>query len=429
MVAVAEPIPARRERCARQHELEPAQVFTTWEDLLAGPKRADAVVIATQDSDHVAPTLAALAAGYDVLLEKPMATTLADCVTLIRAAEQAGRILQIGHVLRYTNFFRTVREIVQSGRLGDVVTYEHRENVAYYHMAHSFVRGNWSRQGQSSPMILAKSCHDLDLITWILGDEITHLSSTGSLRHFRPERAPRPDLPARCTDGCPIEAECPFSAIGIYLDFKPWRPLAAALGVPPDFDLSTFITWPNSTLADGDLRPEAIRRALEEGPYGRCVYHADNDVVDHQIVVLETAAGASVGFFMHGHSHEEGRTLRIDGSRATLEGAYMLTRQEIRIHEHLTGATETLHPAENAAEFGHADGDRGLMAAFLDTLRRGEASAVTDARAALESHLLAFAAEEARLKHSVIDMRAFRRQAWAASGAGSGDGPGAGLTR
>ncbi len=410
-VALAEPVAARRERFAMAHELEPEAIFSSWEAMLGGPKRADAMVITTQDSDHLRPTLAALAAGYDVLLEKPMATTLADCVALVKAAEQAGRILQICHVLRYTNFFRMVRDFVQSGRLGQVAVYEHRENVSYWHMAHSFVRGNWRRKDQSSPMILAKSCHDLDLITWILGEEVTRLSSVGTLRHHRVESAPRPDLPARCTDGCPIEAECPFSAPGIYLDFRPWRPLAAAMGVPEGFDLANVVTWPNSTLADGNLDPAAIRHALETGPYGRCVYHTDNDVVDNQIVTMQTAAGTSVGFFMHGHSHEEGRTLRIDGSRATLEGAYMIARQEIRIHDHLTGQTEVFYPAEKAGEFSHADGDRGLMTAFLETLRRGETSALTDARASLESHLLAFAAEQARLTGASIDMAAFRAEA------------------
>ncbi len=408
-VAVAEPVAERRARFAGQHDLPPDAQYASWEPLLSQPRLADAVIIATQDNQHVAPALAALEAGYDVLLEKPMATTLEDCTALVRAAERSGRLLQICHVLRYTDFFRAVHDVVQSGRLGDVVTYEHRENVAYYHMAHSFVRGNWRRADQSSPMILAKSCHDLDLIYWILGERVTRLSSVGTLRHFRADQAPRPDVPARCTDGCPVEASCPFSAPGIYLDYRPWRPMAREMGLPENYDLSQVLEWPMSTLANGDLRRESIRRALEEGPYGRCVYRCDNDVVDNQIVTMQTEAGTTISFFMHGHSHEEGRTLRIDGTRATLFGEFMLLRQEIRIHDHLTGAVEVIRPEVRLG--AHGGGDQGLMAAFLATLRGGGQAPLTDARAALESHLLAFAAEQARVEGTVIDMEAYRATA------------------
>jgi len=412
-VAVAEPVVERRARFAGQHDLPAGAQYASWEPLLSRPRLADAVIIATQDNQHVAPALAALEAGYDVLLEKPMATTLEDCTALVRAAERSGRLLQICHVLRYTDFFRAVHDVVQSGRLGDVVTYEHRENVAYYHMAHSFVRGNWRRADQSSPMILAKSCHDLDLIYWILGERVVRLSSVGMLRHFRADQAPRPAVPARCTDGCPVEAECPFSAPGIYLDYRPWRPMMQEMGLADGYDLGQALEWPMSTLANGDLRRESIRRALEEGPYGRCVYHCDNDVVDNQIVTMQTGAGTTISFFMHGHSHEEGRTLRLDGTRATLFGEFMHLRQEIRIHDHLTGAVEVIRPE---IRFGaHGGGDQGLMAAFVATLRGGGQSPLTDARAALESHLLAFAAEQARVEGTVIDMDAYRRAALGAA--------------
>ena len=397
-VAVAEPVPARRARFVEQHDIGVGAEFAAWEDLLDRPRLADAVVIATQDQNHVQPTLAALRAGYNVLLEKPMATTLADCVALVRAAEEAGHTLQICHVLRYTGFFSQVYDIVRSGRLGDVITVEHRENVAYYHMAHSYVRGNWRRADEASPMILAKCCHDLDLLYWILGEPVTRLSSVGSLRHFRAENAPRPDVPPRCTDGCPVEAGCPFSAPGIYLEGRPWG------------ERGPGRTWPMSVLANGDMSREALFRALQTGPYGRCVYHCDNDVVDHQIVTMETAGGTSVALFMHGHSHEESRTMRYDGTRATLEGRFTYGRSVLWIHDHGTGRTEQIDFPEVTS--GHGGGDDGLMTAFIHRLRGDAAQApLTDAHAALESHLLAFAAEEARVEGNVIDMAVFRAAA------------------
>ncbi|NLF74991.1 MAG: Gfo/Idh/MocA family oxidoreductase [Chloroflexi bacterium] len=408
-VAVADPIAVRRDRFATDQGIAAENRFAAWEDLLGGPRLADAVIVATPDRLHVPPAVAALEAGYDVLLEKPMANTLPECVALVHAARRTGRSLQVCHVLRYSDFFNQVYRIVQSGRLGDLVTVEQRENVAYYHMAHSFVRGNWRRQDESSPMILAKCCHDLDLLTWIVGERFTRLSSVGSLRHFRAHRAPRPDIPPRCTDGCPIEAECPFSAPGIYLERRPWRSIAQGVDSVPYYDFSVERGWPASVLAHGDMRPEVIRHALETGPYGRCVYHCDNDVVDHQVVSMQSESGISVTLTMHGHSHEEGRTLRLDGTRATLEGRFNHSQNVIMVHDHLTGRTETVYPL--GTHIVHGGGDAGLMQAFVRGLREGIRSPLTSAGAALDSHLLAFAAEQARLEGTVIDLAAYRASA------------------
>jgi predicted dehydrogenase len=407
-VAVAEPVAERRQRLNTSHDIAPDMQFASWEQLLEQPKLADAVIVATPDNDHIAPAITAMEAGYDVLLEKPMATTAADCAALVRASEKHGRILQISHVLRYSEFFSTLHDIVRSGRLGDVITVEHRENVTYWHMAHSFVRGNWNRAENSNPMILAKCCHDLDLLYWILGEKIAWLSSVGSLRHYKPENAPHPDVPERCTDGCPVADECPFYAPAIYIEHRPWRDLESEQGRLDRVDFSSQIPWILSTVANGNLNRDAIQKALEEGPYGRCVYHCDNDVVDHQVVMMETEAGTSVTLIMHGHSHEEGRTMRWDGTRATLEGKLHFSGAEIRIHDHLTGKTEIINPVTKRS--WHGGGDEKLIESFISAVQRQEQAPLTDARASLESHLMAFAAEEARLNRTIIDMNAYRQQ-------------------
>jgi hypothetical protein len=358
-VALAEPVAARRERFAMAHELEPEAILLLLEAMLGGPKRADAMVITTQDSDHLRPTLAALAAGYDVLLEKPMATTLADCVALVKAAEQAGRILQICHVLRYTNFFRMVRDFVQSGRLGQVAVYEHRENVSYWHMAHSFVRGNWRRKDQSSPMILAKSCHDLDLITWILGEEITRLSSVGTLRHHRareraasrsarplhrrrPDRGGMPVFGPRHLPGLPGQAAA-GGGDGRAGGFRPGERRHLA-----EFDAGRWQPGPGRDpprAGDRPLRPVRVSHRQRRG--GQPDRH-------------DADGGRDFGRFLHARPQPRGRPHPAHRwVAATLEGAYMIARQEIRIHDHLTGQTEVYYPAEKAGEFSHADGDRG----------------------------------------------------------------------
>ena len=403
-VGVAEPDPIRRQRFADEHDLDDTQCFTSWQELVARGQLGDAAIVTTQDQMHVEPAVAALEAGYHVLLEKPMAHTLAGCVELIQAAERTGRILQICHVLRYSPFWRTLHNVLSSGRLGDIITVEHRENVAYWHMAHSFVRGNWRNEALSSPMLLAKCCHDLDILTWNLPSPVQRLSSVGSLLHYRADQV-GPEIPARCTDGCPIERECAFSAIGIYLDLRPF-PYLAAEAQAGTVDLNEPKIWPFTVLSP-DVSYAGRRQAIETGPYGRCVYRCDNDVVDHQVVTMELEAGTSVVMVMHGHSNEEHRSMRYDGTRATLRARFG-RHSEITIHDHATG-TEEIVPVEQKTS-GHGGGDHNLVADFLAAVR-GEIPPLTSARASLESHLLAFAAEEARLQHSVINMADFRARA------------------
>ncbi len=427
-VAVAEPHDVRRTRFAQAHNVPPEHRFRTWEDLFTQRQMADAALVCTLDDLHVGPTIAALEAGYDVLLEKPMATTVEDCVRLVQTAERSGRILMLCHVLRYTPFFSTLHDVVASGRLGEIITVEHRENVSFWHMAHSYVRGNW-RHSRLAPMILAKCCHDFDVLFWNLGP-VKRLSSFGSLLHYHTENAP-PGAPERCTDGCPHEAECPWYAPRLYLDLIPLmqegrrsrsaverlvaglyldHPLLTNLArrlIPALDEALDYREWPISTISE-DTSPEASRRALESGPYGRCVYRCDNDVVDHQAVNMELESGASAVLVMQGHAHREGRAMRYDGSRATLLGQFHLTDSEIQIHDHLTGKVETIRPELGRA--GHGGGDEGVMRAFVRALRQGKSEPLTSARASLESHLLAFAAEQARLEGTVVDVAAYRQR-------------------
>ena len=391
--AVVEPHRGRRERFAEAHGIPAERRFVSWQDLYARGQIAEALVNCTLDRMHLDSTLPAIELGYQVLLEKPMANTLEGNVRLVQAAEERGSLLMICHVLRYTAFFSTLHQILSSGRLGQIATVEHRENVAHWHMAHSFVRGNWRNSQIESPMILAKCCHDMDILYWNLG-RVRRLASFGSLLHFRLENAP-PGAPLRCTAGCPVENECPWYAPRQYLH--------------------GHTGWPVSVISE-DLSLEARRRALETGPYGHCVYYCDNDVVDHQTVNLEFVSGASGTLFMHGHSHEEGRTMRYDGTRATLRGRFASgLGDSIEIHDHLTGLVEEVDLSTSGTRVdssGHGGGDAGLMAAFVRALRprSGGVKGLTTSRESLESHLMAFAAEEARVEGTIVSMDEFRQR-------------------
>ena len=337
-----------------------------------------------------------------------MAHTLAGCVELVQTAEQTGRILQICHVLRYTPFWRTLHDIVDSGRLGDIMTVEHRENVAYWHMAHSFVRGNWRNAGLSSPMILAKCCHDLDILVWNLrvagaSAQFVRLAAALSAPTRSGQRSPRPAPTA-----APLRPSCAFSALGIYLDQRllPRYAAQAAAEAMADRGAPPGLAVLPSLPAEHELRRTRLA-AFQTGPYGRCVYHCDNDVVDHQVVSMELENGSSVALVMHGHSNEEHRSMRYDGTRATLRARFG-EHSEITVYDHATQQRRD-DPARRSGE--RTWRRRPRHHGRFPRRRARRDPPLTNARTSLESHLLAFAAEEARTGSTVVDMRHFRAAA------------------
>ncbi|MDQ4076041.1 MAG: Gfo/Idh/MocA family oxidoreductase [Chloroflexota bacterium] len=385
-VAVAEPDPLRRTRFAEAHGIPAKRQFRSWQELIAAGRLAPALLNATMDTLHADSTLAALDAGYHILLEKPMALTPEAVRAMVARARERERLLMVCHVLRYAPFFHTVHEIIRSGRLGEIITVEHRENVSFWHMAHAYVRGNWRNTEVAAPMILAKSCHDLDLLVWNLGRRCERVASFGRLTHFRPDKIPYQPadaVPDYCLDGCPIAAACPWYAPHIYLPH---------LG-----------RWPTVVLTP-DQSGAGVLHALEQGPYGRCVYRCDNNVVDHHVATFEFEGGITVTFTMHGHSHEEGRTMRYDGSLATLRASE--PRQEIEIIDHRSGERHVIQ--SGASRSGHGGGDAALMESFVRVLR-GEEHPLTSAELSMESHLIAFAAEQARIEGRVVEMEELRQ--------------------
>ncbi len=427
-VAVAEPNPRRRERFARLHNIPITHQFDSWEKLLALPQMGEAALICTQDWQHTAPALAAMRAGYHILLEKPMATRLEECEELAATSEATGRQMHICHVMRYTGHYRKMRQIVQSGVLGEVIDVDHRENVSFWHMAHSYVRGNWRDSSTSSPMILAKCCHDLDILPWVLGKECERLTSTGSLMHYRPENAPA-GAPLRCTDGCPAANTCPYFAPLIYEQLAPfWHSYAetSPKGIgqwatrqwlenpglvrllskvyAPLRQITDYRGWPLTVLAE-DPTPQSIHEALLTGPYGRCVYHCDNNVVDHQVVSMTFSGGTSVTMTMHGHSHVEHRSTRMEGTRARLTALFGNGGSWIQVEDHRTRRKTFYNTSQDDPGMGHGGGDFQIMADFTASVERGgnPPEVLRTAREALTAHRTGFAAEEARLEKKVIE--------------------------
>lgn len=381
IVAVAEPRQDRRELACRAHGVGPERSFSSWEPLLEKPRMADAALICTLDGLHTAPALAALEKGYHVLLEKPMSNSEAECRAIAAAAERGGRVLCVCHVLRYTPFYATLKRLVDEGAVDEVAALAQIENVGYWHHAHSFVRGNW-RSGAVSPMILQKSCHDMDILLWLVGRRCERVASFGSLRHFDAAHAPK-GAPARCLDGCPASGSCPYYAPRIYL--------------------TENVGWPTDMLTT-DLSREGREKALREGPYGRCVYRCDNDVVDRQVVNLEFEGGAVASFAMTAFTTDMARQLKITGTGGQIT-ADMNTG---RISLHRFGlADPQVIPVEAPPEtnnYGHGGGDYYLMRDFVRAVRQGGAQMLSSAQASLQGHLICFAAERSRLCHTVEEL-------------------------
>ncbi|MGC9350134.1 MAG: Gfo/Idh/MocA family protein [Anaerolineae bacterium] len=385
VVGVAEPREVYRERMAAAHDVPAEQVFADWREAAARPKFADAVVIATPDRMHTEPAAAFADLGYDILLEKPMATNEEECRQIVDAVYENDVLLAVCHVLRYTRYTQQLKEILDSGAIGDLVGIERFEPVGFWHMAHSFVRGNWRREENSGPMLLTKSCHDLDWLYYMMGGaQCETVSSIGSLKHFRPEAAPE-GAGDRCLT-CEVEATCPFSAKRIYLE-----PAKAG-----------HTAWPVKVLTPNPT-PETVRDALETGPYGRCVYKCDNDVVDHQVVLMNFEGGRTVSFTMMAFTEMGHRRTRIFGTRGELRG----DGRFIDHYDFLTGETERIDTEAPAGSIlgGHGGGDFHLMDRFVQAVSEQDPDLILSGpETSLASHRIVFGAERARKEQQVVKL-------------------------
>lgn len=384
VVAVADIDPERLALAGDAHGVPKEMRFSSAEAMLAMPKLADAMLVCTQDRQHVPHAVEALKKGYDVMMEKPISPKLEDLQEITRVARENGRRVVVCHVLRYTPFFQTIKKTIDSGVLGEVVSIQALENVRYWHQAHSFVRGNWRREEDTSPMILAKCCHDLDYLVWLCGRKCERVSSYGSLMYFKESNAPE-GAALRCTQGCKAKDGCPYDAEKIYLTNKD-------TGI-----LCGNVEWPIDVLAENPTE-EKIRHAIETGPYGRCVFHCDNDVVDHQIVNMQMEGGASLSLTMSAFTSIGGRTIKVMGTLGDLWGDMHENRIRIGIFGKEPQIIDLGREEKDFA--GHGGGDRLLMEQFVDLLQGKEPDGtVTTLETSVESHLVALAAEKSRLEN------------------------------
>jgi len=385
LVSLAEPDPEKRDRVGTIHGIPKEMRFSGWEELLSKPKLADTALICTQDRMHYKPAMEAISKGYHILLEKPMAVDPAECVTIAKHAKNNNTILSVCHVLRYTEFFTMMKKLLNEKAIGKLVSIQHNENVGYWHQAMSYIRGSWRNSLESSPMILAKCCHDMDLLTWFIGSNCKYISSYGSLTYFKNANAP-PGAPEFCQDGCPVQDSCPWYAPRFYLDgfYTEW-----ATGCPEN--------------ANREEQLNALRRS----GHGRCVFRCDNDVVDHQVVCAEFENEVTVAFTMCAFTNDCNRTIKLMGTKGEIRGD--LNKNEIEMIDFLTGKRQIISTAcEDETGYGHGGGDFGIMRDFVELIRKGYSKeAEQSANTSLQGHLMAFAAEQSRIEKKSVDMREY----------------------
>ena len=385
-VGVVEPLPNRRERFRKRYNVDAKNAFSDEKGFLAREKFADCVIVANQDRDHYHSTVESLKKGYHVLCEKPMSNDARLIAEMGKASERYGRILQVCHVLRYAPFMVRLKQVLDCGTIGDIISVQWIESVGYWHQAHSFVRGNWNNDASSSPMILAKCCHDFDLFVWLLNSRCKKISSFGDLTYFRRENMPE-GATEYCLDGCPHRDSCPYYCVKIYLEDKEESEITVR------------------KVVSEDTSPEKLIEALKKGPYGRCVFRCDNNVVDHQVVNMVFENGVTVDFSMCAFTARTERIINIMGTRGQIKGNIEENRF---IAEDFRTLDKTVYEVR-VPEGGHSGSDIRIMREFIKAVSSdSENNMISGADKSVESHLMALAAEEARKTSEVIDMKEWK---------------------
>lgn len=393
VIGVAEPIEGRRNSIKDKHGILDDMCFSDWKEILSKPKMADLAIISTMDHMHYEPAMKAIELGYDILLEKPVAPTAKECADIALAAKKRGVKVLVCHVLRYTPFFKKIKEIVMNGTIGDIMSIVHVEGVGNVHQSHSYVRGNWHSEAQTAPMLLAKCCHDLDILQWLLDEPCEKVQSFGKLTHFTPENAPE-GAPERCIDGgCPIEDTCPYNCRKLYYESKDntWFRPACTRGIAKD-EIPT---------------DEEVMTALKTTDFGLCVYHANNDVVDHQTVNLQFKSGANATLSMNAFN-KGGRYIRIFGTKGELFANMKDDKITVYTFEDRKQVEVSFIAAKESILGGHGGGDVGLVSELYDYLDGNYSGyCAADINISVKNHLIGFAAEKSRREDTVESIDKF----------------------
>lgn len=389
IVKVADIDPSKRDKYQHIYQLDACDVYESGQSLLQDQKIADAVIIATPDKEHYHDVMLALDKGYDILLEKPISPSVKECINIKQKAIKMKRKVVLCHVLRYAPLYQKIKALIDENTIGEVIHIDQIEHIGYWHFAHSFVRGNWRNKKESAPIVLAKTCHDFDNIIWFMQEKAERISSMGNLYHFNKEKAPQ-GATKRCLDGCKIKDECPYDAEKIYMKNHALYPN----------DLKD--AWPFVVL-DPHPTQTSLFEAIKHGPYGRCVYHCDNDVMDHQIVNIAFKNGKHAHLTLSAHTGSTFRQIKIMGTKGEIHANDRDQLIEIKCYDGTFDVRPDIIDIKAMHELlnGHGGGDERMMKEFIDYVQTHtqETTILTSIEQSVDGHIIAFAAEESRMKN------------------------------
>ncbi len=410
-VAVAEPHEGRRERFIQHYGIKRECAFSDWREIAARPGLCDAVINTLPCRMHYESAMAMMESGYPMLLEKPMALEAWQCIRLIETARIKGLVFGVAVQNRYNRIYQRTKELLSQGIVGQLMNLDCAENIGYWHFIMSYVRGIHHHHTLSHSFMMAKGIHDIDLILWLVGKPVKRVSSFGRLSFFNSANAPD-GAPERCMDGCPVGEKCVFNAVRQHL--KPGRPdiplrlcTGQSLDVYKDLIKNPRLRSLGSIVSPEDISQQGILNALQTTDYGKCVFRANNDVVDHQTASIEFEGGATCSYSLSGFSVAWERTLNIHGSEGEIRTADFSGRLE----------TRTFNPAKVQREripyhgILHGGGDKVILLDFAKAVRRGSSEGLLiAAETSLEPHLVVFAIEKARIEGTVVNIDTFKRE-------------------
>ena len=377
LVGIVEPVEIRRRLVAEKFGVPAEACFSSFDDFFSNPIEADAVLIGTPEDKHYEPCMRAIEAGYHVLLEKPIAQTKQECLDILEASLRKGVIVGVCHVLRFHPYFKKIKEVIDSGELGQIISINHYAEINIDRMTHSYVRGLWNRAKKTNPMLIAKCCHDIDFLLWICGSKCRKVSSFGSLRWFRKENAPEGSA-ERCID-CKVEQTCPFSAVNLYKERKQWI---------RNFDVPQGLTI-----------DDVIDEELRSGKFGRCVYHCDNDVADHQVVNMELENDVTISFVANAFTLNDFRGTHIKMTHGEIDGNETM----LRVRKFRGGEEQVYDFSNLCTQPFHAGADLNIVEAFVDSITNAENGVLSsDIASSIESHVVCYEAETSRLNNQTI---------------------------
>ncbi|HCE43241.1 MAG TPA: hypothetical protein DET40_06815 [Lentisphaeria bacterium] len=383
-ITVVEPDAAKRKAFAARHNIPESKCFDSISAFFAAPpKGIEGVIIATLEDQRIEPIMKSMEQGWDILVEKPLCTNKEELIKLYDATKNYGKILIVCHQMRLSPIYRTIKSLIDSGDYGDIVCVQHSENLSWHHMAHSFVRGFFNNDSLT-PMLLAKSCHDMDMLTYLLGKAVK-VASFGSLKYFRKENCPK-GAPKFCLDGCPHYQSCPYHVMKIYFDHDTDPAYIRQMGVVED--------------------KEHLLELMKKNRFGKCVFQTDNNVVDNQTVQIEFEGDVHASFTMCGHNGIGRRMTKISMTNGEIDyDGISGDIKTYRFEPRLDSAIKVV------AKGTHGGGDRAIMDNFIDAIvTRDKSILLTPIQNSLEGHLLVFAAEESRKNGKVVGIREFEKQ-------------------